>query len=251
MDLLLKGKKVLVTGGSRGIGKAIAAKFIEEGARVGIIARSQAELEKTRQELGISIYKGDIANHQERIRLFRHFLDDFKGIDVLVNNAGASYGSTVMDTELNLFEASMQLNYLAPVHLSQMAAEKMKDQKSGAILNISSIYGREAGGQPTYNAAKAALISFTKAFSREAIKHNIRVNGIAPGAIFHLNEVWKLRLVEDPEYLENYVKNRIPAGRFGTPEEIGNVAVFLASEKSSWIVGATINVDGGQSHMNF
>ncbi|SMO56491.1 SDR family NAD(P)-dependent oxidoreductase [Melghirimyces algeriensis] len=250
MDLSLKDKKVLVTGGSRGIGKAIAAKFVEEGAQVGIIARSQDELEQTGWEIGATIYPGDISNQQERVRIFNTYLNDVKRIDVLVNNAGASYGASVMDTDLKRFEEAMQLNFHAAVHFSKLAAEKMKDHQWGSIINISSIYGREAGGIPAYNASKAALISFTKAFSTEAIKHNIRVNGIAPGAIFHLNKAWKKRL-EDKKSMEQYVKNRIPAGRFGTPEEIANVAVFLASDKASWIVGVNLNVDGGQSHLNF
>jgi 3-oxoacyl-[acyl-carrier protein] reductase len=128
----------------------------------------------------------------------------------------------------------------------------MRSNGSGAIVNISSIYGREAGGNPSYNASKAALISFTKSCSSEFIKDCIRVNGVAPGATFHPNQVWSKRLEKDPNFLNNYVANhKIPGGRLGKPDEIAAVVVFLASTRASWVVGSTINVDGGQSHMNY
>jgi len=145
----------------------------------------------------------------------------------------------------------MHLNYLSAVHFSQMAAKEMKKIGGGSIINISSIYGRESGGKITYNTSKAALISFTKGFADEMIKEGIRVNGIAPGSILHPTGNWQKRMDENPEKIRMFVEQEIPAGRFGTVEEIANVAVFLASEKASWIVGATINVDGGQSRSNF
>ncbi len=251
MDLNLRGKRVLVTGGSRGIGKAIASAFIKEQSIVGIAARNMDELLKAKKELGADIFQTDLNSESEREDLIASFINRYNGIDILINNAGASHGDTVMNTSLQEFEAAMQLNFISAVHLSQLAAYYMKLNGAGSIINIASIYGREAGGYPTYNASKAALISFTKSFSTEIIKDNIRVNGIAPGAVFHPNKTWLKRLQKDPDFIKNYSKSRIPAGRLGRPEEIANVAVFLASEKSSWIVGSTINVDGGQSHLNF
>jgi 3-oxoacyl-[acyl-carrier protein] reductase len=132
-----------------------------------------------------------------------------------------------------------------------LAAQHMKKSRSGSIINITSIYGRESGGKVTYNNAKSALISFTKSLADEVISYGIRVNSIAPGSILHETGNWKKRLEENPEQIKELIKNEIPAGRFGTPEEIANVAAFLASDKASWIVGASINVDGGQSRMNF
>lgn len=121
----------------------------------------------------------------------------------------------------------------------------------GSIINITSIYGRESGGKATYNNAKAALISFTKSLADEVISDGIRVNSVAPGSILHETGNWLKRMEEDPERIQKFIKNEIPAGRLGTPEEIANVVTFLSSEKASWIVGASINVDGGQSKMNF
>ncbi|GAA0424538.1 MAG: SDR family NAD(P)-dependent oxidoreductase [Bacillota bacterium] len=251
MDLQLQGKKVLVTGGTKGIGKAIAEAFLKEGAKVGIVARNKLELEAVKKELGVKIYTKDIANNQQREQLISDFINDFNTIDVLVNNAGASYGKSILETPPNLFNEAMNLNFIAAVHLSQLASQHMIAEGSGVIINISSIYGKESGGVPAYNASKSALNSFTKSFSSEVIKHNIRVNGIAPGAIFHPNKEWKRRIKNDPHFLDNYAQANIPAGRLGKPEEIGNTAVFLASNKASWIVGSTISVDGGQSRLNY
>ncbi|WP_188455299.1 SDR family NAD(P)-dependent oxidoreductase [Virgibacillus oceani] len=251
MNLNLKGKKVLITGGSRGIGKGIASAFVEEGAKVGIAARDSSELLQTKDELGTQIYQKDLSNYDNREKLIEEFTNQFNGIDILVNNMGASHGNLVINTPPSKFSEALELNFVAAVHLSQLAARHMMDRGSGVIINIASIYGKEAGGAPSYNASKAALISFTKSFSSEAIKDNVRVVGIAPGAVYHPNKVWKRRLELDPDFLDNYASKRIPGGRLGTPGEIGNVAVFLASEKASWIVGTTVTVDGGQSRMNF
>ncbi|MGY0694389.1 SDR family NAD(P)-dependent oxidoreductase [Virgibacillus sp. FSP13] len=251
MDLNLKGKKVLITGGSRGIGMGIAKAFLEEGAHVGIAARSNTELLRAKKELGVQIYQSDLAKYENREQLISEFVHDFNGFDILINNMGASHGNRVLDTTPNVFTEAMELNFIAAVHLSQLSSKHMIDNENGVIINVASIYGKEAGGLPSYNASKAALISFTKAFSSEVIQHNIRVVGIAPGAIYHPNEVWQRRIEQDSNFLENYARDKIPAGRLGKTEEIGNVAVFLASDKASWIVGSTISVDGGQSRLNF
>jgi 3-oxoacyl-[acyl-carrier protein] reductase len=252
VNLQLNGKNVLVTGGSKGIGKAIAKAFVEEGANVAIIARDLVHLKEAKKELGnIVLYQADLTEKTERERVFRQFIHDFGSLDILINNAGGSNGSSVMETDLSLFYEAMELNYFSAVHLSQLAVREMKKKQSGSIINITSIYGRESGGKVTYNNAKAALISFTKALANEVAPYGIRVNSVAPGSVLHPTGNWQRRLEENPEGIRKFVQEQIPAGRFGTPEEIANVVVFLASNKASWIVGATMNVDGGQSKMNF
>ncbi|MGG1679383.1 SDR family NAD(P)-dependent oxidoreductase [Neobacillus sp. NRS-1170] len=253
MDLQLKGKNVLITGGSKGIGKAIASAFIDEGANVTIAARGLDFLELAKTDLGgkVSIYQADLTNEDERENLIQMFIEQNGTIDVLINNVGGSNGAKATETEMVLFYQAMELNYFSAVHLSKLVVEHMKNQRSGSIINITSVYGRESGGKVTYNNAKSALISFTKSMADEVIPYGIRVNSIAPGSILHDTGNWIRRMNEDPEGIKEFVKKDIPAGRFGTPEEIANVAVFLASEKASWIVGASINVDGGQSKMNF
>jgi 3-oxoacyl-[acyl-carrier protein] reductase len=251
MNLDLEGKAVLVTGGSKGIGQAIAYAFLDEGAKVGIVGRNLSDLEFAQKE-GIEIYQGDVTNEENRVRVMKDFLEQFGTIDVLVNNAGGSNGSTVMETSMELFEEAMHLNFLSAVDLSKKAAEVMSaNANGGAIINISSIFGRESGGKPTYNASKAAMISFTKSFGDEMISKGVRVNGVAPGSILHETGNWKKRLEQDPEKINAFVEEHISAGRFGTIEEIANVVLFLASKRASWVVGSTLNVDGGQSYSNF
>lgn len=253
MNLQLQGKKILITGGSKGIGKAIAKALVTEGADVSIAARKRDVLESAKIELGgnISIFQVDVTDSAEREKLIHAFINEKGTIDVLINNAGGSNGSKATETDMDLFYQAMELNYFSAVHLSKLAVEQMKMAGKGSIINITSVFGRESGGKVTYNNAKAALISFTKALADEVISFGIRVNSIAPGSILHETGNWIKRIEEDPEGMKQFVKNEIPAGRFGTPEEIANVAAFLASEKASWIVGASINVDGGQSKMNF
>lgn len=253
MDLHLQGKKVLVTGGSKGIGKAIAKAFVQEGANVSIAARDLEFLQKAKAKLGgnISLYQMDVTKADEREKLIQAFIEQNGTLDVLINNAGGSNGGTVAETGMDLFHQAMELNYFSAVHLSKLAVEQMKKFHTGSIINITSVYGRESGGKITYNNAKAALISFTKALADEVISAGIRVNSIAPGSILHETGNWQRRLEENPEAINAFVQNEIPAGRFGTPEEIANAVVFLASAKASWIVGASINVDGGQAKMNF
>ncbi|WML45761.1 SDR family NAD(P)-dependent oxidoreductase [Neobacillus sp. PS3-40] len=253
MDLQLQEKNILITGGSKGIGKAIAKVLISEGANVSIASRSIEALEKAKVDLGgnVSIFQVDITKEDEREKLIQSFIEQKGTIDVLINNAGGSNGGKTTETAMDLFYEAMELNYFSAVHLSKLAVEHMKKSRAGSIINISSIFGRESGGKVTYNNAKSALISFTKSFADEMISYGIRVNSIAPGSILHETGNWKKRLDENPEEMREFIHNEIPAGRFGTPEEIANVVAFLASGKSNWIVGASINVDGGQSRMNF
>ncbi|WP_078429104.1 SDR family NAD(P)-dependent oxidoreductase [Alkalihalobacterium alkalinitrilicum] len=251
MELHLKGKNVLITGGSKGIGKAIASTFIEEGANVTIMARSNEGLEQAKKELkDVYTIQVDAMDQSERARAFADYVEKFGTIDILVNNVGGSNGTTVYETPLEQFEEAINLNYYTAVHFSKLVLPIMKEQQSGCIINISSITGRESGGKPTYNNAKAAMISFTKALADEVIKEGIRVNSVAPGAILHPTGNWQKRLDQNPDIIKAYIQQKIPAGRFGTVEEVANVVLFLASEKASWVSGATINVDGGQSRMN-
>jgi 3-oxoacyl-[acyl-carrier protein] reductase len=253
MDLHLKGKYILITGGSKGIGKGIAQAFLAEGANVSIAARDLEILKQAKEELGgnVTIFESDVTSDAEREKLIQSYIEEKGRIDVLINNAGGSNGGNAAETEMDLYYEALELNYFSAVHLSKLAVEHMKKAGSGTIINITSVFGRESGGKVTYNNAKAALISFTKSLADEMIPYGIRVNSVAPGSILHETGNWKRRLEEDPEEIKEFVRNEIPAGRFGTVEEIANVVSFLASDKASWIVGASINVDGGQSRMNF
>nr|WP_255640058.1 SDR family oxidoreductase [Pseudalkalibacillus hwajinpoensis] len=249
----LENKRVLITGGSKGIGKSIAKAFYEEGAKVGICGRNREDLEMAKDEIGpnLALFEADVTDERKRVQLLDSFIMEFGSIDILINNAGGSNGGAIMETNLSEFHKAMDLNFYSAVHLSQLSAEKMKELGEGVIVNISSIFGRESGGKPTYNNSKAAMISFTKAMGDELIQDGVRVNGVAPGAILHPSGNWQKRMEENPEKIAQFVEKEIPGGRFGTPEEVANAVIFLASDKASWIVGATITVDGGQSKSNF
>ncbi|MCA0992608.1 SDR family NAD(P)-dependent oxidoreductase [Pseudalkalibacillus hwajinpoensis] len=253
MELNLENKRVLITGGSKGIGKSIAKAFYEEGAKVGICGRNREDLEMAKDEIGpnLALFEADVTDERKRVQLLDSFIMEFGSIDILINNAGGSNGGAIMETNLSEFHKAMDLNFYSAVHLSQLSAEKMKELGEGVIVNISSIFGRESGGKPTYNNSKAAMISFTKAMGDELIQDGVRVNGVAPGAILHPSGNWQKRMEENPEKIAQFVEKEIPGGRFGTPEEVANAVIFLASDKASWIVGATITVDGGQSKSNF
>ena len=139
------------------------------------------------------------------------------------------------------------MNLWAAVRATRSVLPTMKEQGSGVVVTISSIFGRESGGPVTYNATKAAEISMAKTLAKELAPDGIRVNSIAPGSIIFPGGNWQKRLDDDPEGIGNFVKQEIPWGRFGTPEEVANVVVFVASDRASWVTGACINVDGCQS----
>ncbi|MFI5341928.1 MAG: SDR family NAD(P)-dependent oxidoreductase, partial [Candidatus Methylomirabilales bacterium] len=175
----------------------------------------------------------------------------FGRIDILVNNVGgARTAGPFLETADSAWQTAVDLNVMAPVRFSRLVVPEMQEVGSGVIINISSIWGREAGGTATYNALKAAEISLTKSMARELAPLRIRVNSVAPGSIFFSGGSWDRRLQADPEGITAFMQREIPSGRFGKPEEVADVVVFLCSERASWVTGACLNVDGGQSRSN-
>ena len=250
MDLALRDKVAIVTGGSRGIGRSIALGLAEEGCHVTICARGEERLRETEAELrerGVDALGvvADVENADDIDRLVAETVARFGRLHILVNNAGGRTRETTDDAWNQIYSS----NLLAAVRTTRAAVPHMQASGGGSIVHIASIWGRESGGTPTYNAMKAAMISHAKAMAQE-LAPEIRVNSVAPGSTAFPGGSWGRRLEEDPEGMRAFIEQNIPMGRFGRPEEIANVVVFLCSKRASWVTGASITVDGGQSHSN-
>jgi 3-oxoacyl-[acyl-carrier protein] reductase len=255
MDLGLNGKVAIVTGASRGVGRAIAHALAAEGCRLSIVARGRKALEETADDLWRSgtetlAIVADLTVAQDIDRIVQATTDRFGSIDILVHNAGGAKGQNIFDTSDEDWEEALALNVLALTRLAKLVAPIMSQQGEGRIITVSSIFGRESGGRTAYNSLKAALISLTKSLARQFAPNNILVNSVAPGSLLFPGSSWDRRQQADPERIAAFVKSDLPLGRFGKPEEVAAVVVFLASRQASLISGACIPVDGAQSHSN-
>jgi 3-oxoacyl-[acyl-carrier protein] reductase len=255
MDLELTDKVAIVTGSSRGLGLASARALAAEGARVCLCARGADALESAADELRkvakasdrVIAVTADLSRHQGIQAVVERTIRDYGGVDILVNNIGLARGAGLLDTSDPEWQEAFDQTLYPAIRASRLVVPSMRARGGGVILMIASIYGREAGGRMTYNAVKAAEISLAKSLARELALDNIRVNSIAPGSILFEGGSWWKRQQADPEGIADFVRRELPFGRFGQPEEVGNVVAFLASPRASWISGASIVVDGGQS----
>jgi 3-oxoacyl-[acyl-carrier protein] reductase len=251
MDLGLKGKVAMITGASRGLGRAMATALGEEGVRLSICARGVDQLSAAAAELQRLGYDtlaltADVTSAAEMSRWLEQTLARWEGVDILVNNAGGAKPGALAELSDDAWRAAFELNFLAAVRLSRLVAANMKAREGGAIINVSSIWGREAGGVLTYNSSKAAMISFTKMLAREMAPKNVRVNSIAPGSILFPGGSWERRFRENPAFERDFIAHELPAGRLGRAEEVAYAVVMMASPRASWINGACLPVDGAQ-----
>jgi NAD(P)-dependent dehydrogenase (short-subunit alcohol dehydrogenase family) len=249
IDLSLEGKVAIVTGGSRGIGRAIALTFAEAGAAVALAARGREPLDAVAAEIhergGRAIgVATDVTDAEQVDRLVRHVVDAFGTVDILVNNAGAApFLSTLDQTHLPGFEKYFRLNFLSAVHCTKAVAPVLLEQRSGCVLNVASVAGLTATpGLSYYGAAKAALISLTRTTALEWAAFGVRANAITPGWVeTPMNEVAR----QDAGFAKATLDS-IPLGRWGQPEDVAGAALFLCSPAAAWITGTVLLIDGGQ-----
>jgi 3-oxoacyl-[acyl-carrier protein] reductase len=251
LNLGLEGRVAAVTGGSHGLGYAIAEHLLAEGCRVAICARDKKRLSNATVALGAGVFAqtADVAKAGEVEAFIEAAAGHFGQLDILVHNAGGRGGAGLQAPDAE-FMQSLEVNALGGLRAARAAVPFMRRQGRGRVIFIASVYGRESGGRTGYNMAKAAEISLAKALSRELANDNILVNSVAPGSLMFPGSSWERRQQADPEGIAGFMKSDLPLGRFGKPEEVAAVVAFLASDRASLVTGACWAIDGGQSRSN-
>lgn len=255
MDLALRGKVAIVTGSSRGLGLASAKALAAEGCHVCLSARGEAALAQAALDVAASAappadvlaVRADLATEQGLREVVDATIARFGGVDVLVNNMALARGADLLGTTDADWQEAFDQTLFPAIRASRLVVPSMRARGGGVILIVSSIFGREAGGRMTYNAVKAAEISLGKSLAQQLAKDNIRVNSVSPGSISFPGGSWHKRQQADPEGIAAFIKAELPFGRFGRPEEVGDVVAFLASARASWVSGTSVVVDGCQS----
>lgn len=250
VDLGIAARVALVTGGTRGIGLGIAKALAAEGARVAVAARTESEVRRVADSIGGHGVVADLLTVDGCRKAAGETARTLGPIEILINNLGGRAGSTWADTGPSEFESAFAGNVTVAVRLTQLVLPGMMERGWGRVVVISSLWGREAGGAPAYNAAKAAEISFATSLAREVAASGVTVNSIAPGSILWEGGGWDRRQRADPAGIAAFVQREMPLGRFGTVEEVAGVAAFLCSRQASLVNGACVAVDGGQSRSN-
>jgi len=242
----LDGKVAIVTGASKGLGQGMAIGLAEAGASIALVARGDmTETSMKIQSLGKNCIeiKADLSDSIVVEKIITETVGEFGKIDILVNNAGMIKRAPITDFTLEDWDSVMNVNLRTLFYLSQQVAKTMIDQKSGGkIINIASMLSYQGGILvPSYTASKSAVIGLTRLLANELAKHNINVNGIAPGYMATDNT----KPLQEDEKRNKAILERIPAGKWGTPDDMKGAAVFLASEASNYMQGFTIAIDGG------
>jgi 3-oxoacyl-[acyl-carrier protein] reductase len=250
VDFGIAGKVALVTAATKGIGLGIAQALAREGARVSVVARTEADVKRVAESLGGFGVAADVSTEEGCERSVRETERALGDIDILVNNFGARAGTSWSDTGPKEFEKAFAGNVGVSVRFTQLVLPGMLERGWGRVVVISSVFGREAGGAPAYNAAKAAENSMVKSLAREVAGKGVTVNAVAPGSVLWEGGGWHRRQQADPQAIAEFVRQEMPMGRFGTVNEVAHVVAFVCSQQASLLTGACINVDGGQSRSN-
>jgi len=244
-----EGKRVLITGGSLGIGKATADRFASEGARVLITGRRAEHLVATGGEIGAKYGKPvltlqmDVSKSADVERMMAFVMERWGGVDVLINNAGIAYTEPFLEISEEHWDETININLKGQFLVGQAVAREMAKVKSGVIVNMSATNGVVGeAGYAHYNASKGGITLLTKSMALDLAPYGIRVNCVAPGYI-----VTPLSAgMDSEEFVAEYIRHHIPLGRTGNPQEVASVYAFLASDDASFVTGETILIDGGQ-----
>jgi 3-oxoacyl-[acyl-carrier protein] reductase len=245
---LLKGKTAVITGAARGIGRQIAFTFASEGASVAFtdirLDENMTSLEKELSDMGVKAkgYASDASDYTQTDDVVNQIVKDFERIDILVNNAGITRDTLLMRMDEETWDLVIKVNLKSVFNFTKAAQKTMLKQRSGSIINMSSVVGVSGNaGQANYSASKAGIIGFTKSIARELGSRNVRCNAIAPGFI-----ITDMTAKLPDEVREEWIKG-IPLKRGGTPEDVANVCVFLGSDLSTYVSGQVINVCGAMN----
>jgi 3-oxoacyl-[acyl-carrier protein] reductase len=244
-----EGKRIIVTGGGNGIGKATATRFAAEGAAVVLTDRQPNAAEAASQEISATTvatvfpFIGDVSIKADDLATVQFALEKMGGVDVLVNNAGVYYEEPFEDISEERWDETMNVDLKGTFLMCQAVAPHFKEKKAGVIVNMASTNGLAGEwGYAHYNAAKAGVILLTKTLAIELGPFNIRVNCVCPGYIV----TESTQAMDNAEFVQNYIDTKIPLRRLGQPEEVASVIAFLASDDASFVHGASILIDGGQ-----
>lgn len=252
MNLNLAGKTAIITGGSRGIGRCIALRLAEEGCHLAICGRSPEHLRTTAAELagrGVSVVTSvtDVSEAGAVERFVGEAALSLGAVDLLVANVGGSVGAGLLETTLEEWKRTFELNLFHAVGATRAVVPHMKKRSGGSVLIISSISGwKPVNGRAQYATAKAAEIHLAHSLARELAPYRIRVNALSPGSVLFDGGAWAQFRDREPEAFAKFEREELPWGRLATPLEIADVAVFLLSDRARWINGANIPADGAQ-----
>jgi len=246
VELGIEGRVALVTAATRGIGLGIAKVLAAEGAHVAVVARTPNDVQRVAESIGGFGVAADLLTEEGCKHAVEETEHGLGRIEILVNNMGARAGTSWNDTGVAEFESAFRGNLVVSARMTELVLAPMIERGWGRVVVISSVFGREWGGAPAYNAAKAAENSYVKSLAREVASRGVTVNAVAPGSILWEGGGWHRRQQADPEGIAEFVRREMPMGRFGTVAEVADVVAFVCSTQASLLTGACIPVDGGQ-----
>lgn len=251
MDLRLKGKRIFVSGSTKGIGLAIAEGFLDEGATVFLNSRHSSEINDRLSELSGSLIglPGDVTNEHDLLTMTQQIKDKAKGLDILVCNVGSGRSVPSGQEDHSEWQRILSINFFSTTNLIRSFLPLLESGTAANIVCISSICGsRRLGAPTTYSVAKSALNAFIKCQAPFLASKGIRINGISPGNIMFPGSVWDHKMRENPSDVTSYLNAQVPMKRLGVPSEISDFTCFLASERAAFCTGSIFTVDGGQTN---